>query len=933
MCIGSCANMKLLVLLLIARMLLCKVNSCMRREYAYIIPLMQKNKFYRRKTNFNVKVFTNFRKSASNRRSDFLKCLSFPKKTMDEQKEETDVKEESKVKEEDKETTKRKIASDGNTKTKKAKGKSENDIKKGSLFNCIVREDEKVSDLTSPKFNPVHFDVSNLYLSQKDKEKHKFKDSLLFTFLTNTFNQIEELKGSGTGSKKNVAIILSNVFRVLIYYSPNDLIPAVYITLNKVAPDYLNVEAGVGEALILKTMSEAYSRTESSIKKDLQQIEDLGIIAESCSCKMRTIFPLPRLTIQSVFNELKSIPNLSGSNSQQKKREVIKKLLVSAKTSEAKYIVRFLQQRLRIGVNSATVLQALSYAFILTRPSIPEEIVQKGKLMNAQLLGAKGGGSGEDGTVSDSTTEDDKNKVKGEKGGAVKVEKQAGGGPSNVKKEKEKEKLGDDEKGEKNQGELNQFDFDALVQSIKIRNEKISKPNLFYEIGKEGDTRLLPIFKELKKSYCEVNNDSDIFECMEKSVKSALCELPNIEIIIQNLLSGDDMNTLSKKCTVKAGLPVQPMLAKPTKGIQEVLDRFNNVTFTCEYKYDGERAQIHYIDKDNIKIFSRNLETMTEKYPDVIQIVRDQIISGATECIIDSEVVAYDIENKKILPFQVLTTRKRKDVDIENIKVKICLFPFDLICCNGVPVIKEPLEIRRKLLYSLLKCKDGVLCYATHSEMNNIEDIDIFLQDAIENNCEGLMVKTLLDNASYEPSRRSLNWLKVKKDYIEGLSDSVDLVPIAGYYGKGKRSGVYGAFVLATYNSETENFQTVCKAGTGFSDEVLGSLYETLSDKIIPNKKSYYEVSDKLNPDVWFDAHYVWEVKAADLSLSPVHTAAIGVYSDDKGIGLRFPRFLRLREDKNAEQATTSQQIVDFYEAQFTSNKNKNDYNEESESE
>uniref|UniRef100_A0A8C9HG70 DNA ligase n=1 Tax=Piliocolobus tephrosceles TaxID=591936 RepID=A0A8C9HG70_9PRIM len=591
---------------------------------------------------------------------------------------------------------------------------------------------------------------------------------------------------------------------LLIYYSPNDLIPAVYITLNKVAADYLNVEAGVGEALILKTMSEAYSRTESSIKQDLQQIEDLGIIAENCSCKMRTIFPLPRLTIQSVFNELKSIPNLSGSNSQQKKREVIKKLLISAKTGEAKYIVRFLQQRLRIGVNSASVLQALAYAFILTRPEIPKDILEKGKKMNEEL-----------------------------------------------------------------------------------KREKL---------------------------------------------RSALCELPNIELIIQNLLNGDDMNTLNKKCTVKPGIPVQPMLAKPTKGVQEVLDRFNNVTFTCEYKYDGERAQIHYIDKDNIKIFSRNLETMTEKYPDVIQIVKDQINENATGCIIDSEVVAYDIENKKILPFQVLTTRKRKDVDIENIKVKICLFPFDLICCNNVSIIKEPLEIRRKLLYSLLKCKEGVLVYAIHSEMNNIEDMDTFLQDAIENNCEGLMVKTLLENASYEPSRRSLNWLKVKKDYVEGLSDSVDLVPIAGYYGKGKRSGVYGAFVLATYNSETENFQTVCKAGTGFSDENLNTLYELLNDKIIPNKKSYYEVSDKLNPDVWFDAHYVWEVKAADLSLSPVHTAAIGVYDDDKGIGLRFPRFLRLREDKNAEQATTSQQIVDFYEAQFTSNKNKNDYNDESES-
>ncbi|SBS94891.1 DNA ligase I, putative, partial [Plasmodium ovale curtisi] len=589
----------------------------------------------------------------------------------------------------------------------KSKGKNENEIKKGSLFNCKVYEDEKISDLASPKFNPANFDISNLCLPEKDKAKHKFKDSLLFTFLTNTFNQIEELKGSGAGSKKNVAIILSNVFRVLIYYSPNDLIPAVYITLNKVAPDYQNVEAGVGEALILKTMSEAYSRTEASIKKDLQQIEDLGIIAESCSCKMRTIFPLPRLTIQSVFNELKSIPNISGSNSQQKKREVIKKLLVSAKTSEAKYIVRFLQQRLRIGVNSATVLQALAYAFVLTRPELPENIIKEGKMMNEKLLNESVAVKGDKDNCNDNATE-----IKNE---------------NNIKLEKKND-------ADNKTNALDTDQFNDLVKSIKMRNERMSKPNLFYNIGKEGDTRLLPIFKELKNAYCDVNNDSDIFECMEKSVKSALCELPNIEMIIQNLLNGDDMNVLMKKCTVKTGVPVQPMLAKPTKGIQEVLDRFNNVTFTCEYKYDGERAQIHYIDKDNIKIFSRNLETMTEKYPDVIQIVKDQIMPGVTESIIDSEVVAYDIENKKILPFQILTTRKRKDVDIENIKVKICLFPFDLICCNGVPVIKEPLEIRRKLLYSLLKCKEGVLEYATHSEMNNIEDIDIFLQDAIENN-------------------------------------------------------------------------------------------------------------------------------------------------------------------------------------------------------
>ena len=178
------------------------------------------------------------------------------------------------------------------------------------------------------------------------------------------------------------------------------------------------------------------------------------------------------------------------------------------------------------------------------------------------------------------------------------------------------------------------------------------------------------------------------------------------------------------------------------------------------------------------------------------------------------------------------------------------------------------------------------------------------------------MVKTLNQNATYEPAKRSFNWLKLKKDYLDTeMGDSLDLVVVGADHGQGKRTGHFGSFLLACWNEDLECLQTVCKVGTGFTEETFATIHEQLKDLVVDNAPANLRYKEK-NVDVWLAPQYVWEIKAADLSLSPIYQAAVGDIEPGKGIALRFPRFIRHREDKTVDQCTTNTQIVEFYQAQ-----------------
>lgn len=399
------------------------------------------------------------------------------------------------------------------------------------------------------------------------------------------------------------------------------------------------------------------------------------------------------------------------------------------------------------------------------------------------------------------------------------------------------------------------------------------------------------------------------------AVKTVFAELPSYDQILPIMLA-EGVAAMSAKCGITPGIPMKPMLAHPTKGIQEVFKRFEEKAFCCEYKYDGERAQVHLLPCGEVHIYSRNSENNTSKYPDIIARMPNVIKGHVQSFVIDCEAVAYDLEEKKILPFQVLSTRKRKDTDIAEIKVQVCLYAFDLIFLNGESYVQRPFKDRRDALHGSFNASEGEFQFATAMVTSDVEEIGVFLDQSIKDSCEGLMVKTLEVDATYEIARRSHSWLKVKKDYLDGVGDTLDLVVLGGWRGKGKRTGTYGAFLLGCYDPENEEVQSICKIGTGFSDENLKVFAAFFKDHIIPCARSYYRYDAGLEPDDWFDAVQVWEVKAADLSISPRHKAAAGLVDPEKGISLRFPRFIRVRDDKKVEMATSAQQVADMYNSQ-----------------
>lgn len=482
-----------------------------------------------------------------------------------------------------------------------------------------------------------------------------------YAALCKTFSLVEL-----TTKRLEIMAHCSLFLRQVLRLTPDDMVPTVLLMINKLAPDYAGIELGIGESLIMKAIGETTGRSLQVIKNDQKEIGDLGLVAVKSRSTQPTMFKPKPLTVQGVHKGLMGIATVTGNGAQGRKVDAIKKLLSAADAngtgkvditkdkggpSEAKYLVRFLEGKLRLGLAEKSVLVSLAQAMIC------HEAEKKGKVP--------------------STTE---------------------------------------------------------------------------------------------------------MEQAEATLKTVYSELPSYDVIIPAMLESGILK-LRDTCKLRPGVPLKPMLAKPTKAITEVLDRFEGQKFTCEYKYDGERAQIHYVAKDSdqtlsaatagaskavggdgvASIFSRNSEDLSKKYPDILAKLHTWVKDDTKSFVLDCETVAWDMVEKKVLPFQQLMTRKKKDVKVEDVKVKVCVFAFDLLYLNGEAVVEKPLSERRELLHEAFNPTEGEFAFATCMDGQELDEIQTFLDESVKASCEGLMVKMLDGTESgYEPSKRSRNWLKVR---------------------------------------------------------------------------------------------------------------------------------------------------------------------------
>ena len=368
-----------------------------------------------------------------------------------------------------------------------------------------------------------------------------------------------------------------------------------------------------------------------------------------------------------------------------------------------------------------------------------------------------------------------------------------------------------------------------------------------------------------------------------------------------------------RKFKISIGRPIRPMLCERLPNAESILEKMGGVG-AAEYKYDGLRIQAH-LGSGKVRLFSRRLENITDQFPDMAQNLRSSV--GAKEAIVEGECVAVDPNTGDMLPFQVISQRRGRKYELTRVtqEIPVTAFLFDILYLGGRDLTRLPYPERRKQLSDVVKPSEHV-SIANQTIVKDSEKLEHLMEEAVAAGCEGIVVKNISDQSVYQAGARGWLWIKYKRSYKSEMQDTFDLVPVGAFAGRGRRAGSYGALLMAVYNEKDEVFETICKLGSGFTDEDLASLPAMLDPYRTPHRNP--RVNSLMETDAWFTPTLVLEVTADEITLSPLHTCARGAIRHESGLALRFPRFTgKWRKDKAPEDATSSREALEMYKKQL----------------
>ena len=391
------------------------------------------------------------------------------------------------------------------------------------------------------------------------------------------------------------------------------------------------------------------------------------------------------------------------------------------------------------------------------------------------------------------------------------------------------------------------------------------------------------------------------------------------------------------------GTPIMPALCQRLPTAEKMIEKMNQPHFAgasrgkvaVEPKYDGARLQVHFSQKREwerpekqlsfdfrpkgfVRTFTRDLENTTHMFPDLVQAVFKEM--KAQEAILDCEAIGFDPSTGKFLPFQETIKRKRKHGVAKKAKeIPLKFFCFDILYKDGQDLLKTPFNKRRKILEKIISPKSKTIILTEQIITDNPQELRRYHQQQTKKGLEGVVVKKW--EAPYDPGRRGFTWVKFKQEKGKkggGLADTLDCLVMGYYKGKGKRASFgIGAFLVGIRKGE--EFLTVSKIGTGLTDEQWREMYRkcqisefsargrSSSGREVRGKPKEYRVDKNLIPDVWCNPEIVVEIEADNITKSPIHTA---------GYALRFPRLVRLRDDKSSERSTTLKELKNLYHLQ-----------------